>query len=123
MQLIAIIIQIVEYVLLIYFGLASIYIFIYSFAGLFYKKRSYLNQDKLKKIAILIPGYKEDTVIIEVAKSALQQNYPLNLFDVIVIADSFRLETIKELKSLSVKLIEVHFNKSTKAKSLNKAME
>lgn len=123
METVTIIIQAIEYLLVAYFGLASIYIFVFAFAGLFYKKRIYSDQGKYKKIAILIPGYKEDAVIIKVAKSALQQKYPLNLFDVVVIADSFRLETIKELEALPVKLIEVHFDKSTKSKALNRAMD
>jgi len=61
-------------------------------------------------------------VIIGVAKAALHQKYPMNLFDVIVIADSFLQETITELKALPIKLIEVSFDKSTKSKALNYAM-
>ncbi|WP_090122067.1 glycosyltransferase [Lutibacter oricola] len=73
-------------------------------------------------MAVLIPGYKEDEVILEVAKSALEQDYPKNLFDVVIIADSFKKETISELETLPIKLIEVSFEKSTKSKALNKAM-
>ena len=65
MQIIAIIIQIVEYTLLAYFGFASLYIFIFSFAGLWYKKREHTVVKKIRKIAILIPGYKEDEVILK----------------------------------------------------------
>jgi cellulose synthase/poly-beta-1,6-N-acetylglucosamine synthase-like glycosyltransferase len=76
----------------------------------------------MKTIAVLIPGYKEDQVILEVAKLALQQDYPSNLYDVVIIADSFQKETLNELKVLPIKLIEVSFEKSTKSKALNKAM-
>jgi len=123
MQAITIIIQIIEYAFIAYFGFASIYIFVFSFAGLFYKKRKDHCSGEIRKIAILIPGYQEDEVILEVAKSALQQKYPLNLFDVVVIADSFKQKTIQVLKTLPIKLIEVRFEKSTKSKALNKAME
>ena len=123
MHILTILIQILEYVLITYFGFASLYIFIFSLAGLFLKKRKYSNSGLMRKMAILIPGYKEDNVIIEVAKSALQQKYSLNLFDVIVIADSFQQATITKLKALPIKLIEVSFDKSTKSKALNKAME
>ena len=74
-------------------------------------------------MAVLIPGYKEDAVIIEVAREALKQNYPSNEFDVVIIADSFRSETLKELAKLPIRLIEVSFDVSTKSKALNKAME
>mgnify|MGYP000489116805 CR=1 FL=1 len=85
----------IAFLLLAFFCLISI-------ASLFYKQQVYPSAGKLKKIAVLIPGYKEDEVIIEVAKSALQQKYALNLFDVIVIADSFQEETITKLKTLAL---------------------
>ena len=77
---------------------------------------------KLKKMAVLIPGYKEDAVILDVARKALQQDYPPSLYDVVVIADSFQKDTLERLSHLPIKVIEVSFEKSTKSKALNKAM-
>lgn len=57
------------------------------------------------------------------AISALQQQYPMGMYDVVVIADSFKEETLQILRGLPVKLIEVQFEKSTKSKALNRAME
>ncbi|HAG17357.1 MAG TPA: N-glycosyltransferase [Bacteroidales bacterium] len=71
----------------------------------------------------MIPGYKEDEIIVEVCKDALEQDYPKDKFDVIAIADSYRAETLSALRELPIKVIEVSFEKSTKAKALNKAME
>jgi cellulose synthase/poly-beta-1,6-N-acetylglucosamine synthase-like glycosyltransferase len=62
---------------------------VFSIASLFYKQKIYADNGN-KKIAVLIPGYKEDGVIIEVATLALQQEYPSNLYDVVIIADSFK---------------------------------
>jgi len=73
-------------------------------------------------MVVLIPAYKEDVVILDVAKSALKQNYPLDKFDIVVIADSLKNETLLELKQLPIVLIEVSFEQSTKSKALNKAM-
>ena len=112
----------IQLILLIVLGLATLYIFIFSFAGLFYKQPVYKEAEKLRKIAVLIPGYKEDEVIVDVAASALKLDYPKEFFDVIVIADSFQPETLNTLKSLYIKVIEVSFEKSTKAKALNSAM-
>lgn len=114
--------NLIQIVLLILLGLATLYIFVFSVAGLFYKQPTFKSKGDLKKIAVLIPGYKEDEVIIEVANSALLQDYPSNLYDVIVIADSFLEETLQDLKALPIKLIEVSFDISTKSKALNKAM-
>jgi cellulose synthase/poly-beta-1,6-N-acetylglucosamine synthase-like glycosyltransferase len=112
----------IQLIILVLLGLATLYIFIFSFAGLFYKQRKYTTAKKSRKIAVLIPGYQEDEVIIEVAKSALQQQYPSDLFDVVIIADSFKPETLAALKTLPIKVIEVSFDKSTKSKALNKGM-
>lgn len=114
--------NIIQILLLVFLGLATLYIFIFSFAGLFYRQMPFLLDGELKKIAVLIPGYKEDAVIVEVAIAALQQSYPSEFFDVIIIADSFQPKTIEALKKNPIKVIEVSFEKSTKSKALNAAM-
>ena len=122
MNIIQLIIHSIEFILVIYFGYASIYILVFAFAGLFKIKTKSIVESKERRFAVLIPGYKEDAVIIEVAKDALLQAYPKHLFDVVIIADSFQDTTLKALKSLPLKLVEVSFEKSTKSKALNKAM-
>lgn len=114
--------NIIQIVLLTLLGLATLYILIFSIASLFYKQKKYADNGNMKKMAVLIPGYKEDEVIVEVANLALQQDYPSDLYDVVIIADSFQKETIVELASLPITVIEVSFEKSTKSKALNKAM-
>ena len=118
-QLTYLVIQIVLYTALL---LSTLYIFVFALAGLFYKQPSFSAHAVLRKIVVLIPGYKEDEVIIDVAKEALAQDYPMDKYDVVIIADSFQPETITLLKELPVKIIEVKFDKSTKSKALNKAM-
>jgi cellulose synthase/poly-beta-1,6-N-acetylglucosamine synthase-like glycosyltransferase len=113
----------IEYLIFGYFVMSGLYILIFSIAGNYYKKRRTPRQRNQNKIAVFIPAYKEDTVIVEVAKSALEQNYTSNQFDVVVIADSLKTKTISALKVLPIRVIEVSFQKSTKAKALNKAME
>jgi len=114
------VIQIIVFTVLL---LSTLYIFVFAFAGLFYKQISYPASPTLRKIAVLIPGYKEDDVIIEVAKDALAQDYPKEKYDVVIIADSFQPETIMQLRQLPIKVIEVKFDKSTKSKALNMAMD
>lgn len=118
-----VIFNVLQIVVLIILGLSTLYIFIFSFGGLFYKQLPYPVSVRNRKIAVFIPGYKEDEVIVEVAKAALKQNYPPESYDVIIIADSFQPETISKLRELPIKVIEVVFEKSTKSKALNKAME
>lgn len=123
MENLKLIIRIIEFIAYIYLSIGAIYILIFSIAGKFKRKihKSVLN--KKQKFAVFIPAYKEDNIIIQTAKDALNQSYPKNFYDVIVIADSLKQSTIQELKKLPILLIEVSFEQSTKAKALNKAME
>ena len=114
------------YILQIFFlivlSINVLYHFVFSVASLF-PIRLYLPEAfYYRKIAVLIPGYKEDNVMIDVAQDALNQDYPRGKFDVVVIADSFAETSIAQLNELPIKLIEVSFDKSTKAKALNQAM-
>lgn len=115
--------NIIQWVFFGYLFITSVYIFIFAFAGLF-KHRKRKPKDQIqRKFAVMIPGYKEDEIIYEVCKDALQQDYPQELYDVVAICDSYEPETIAKLKTLPIKVVEVSFEKSTKAKALNKTME
>lgn len=114
---------IIELTLLFYFGYVSLYSFMLSFAGLFYKNKKAPEAKTLRKIAVLIPAYKEDQVIPGVAAEALKQNYPSEFFDVIIIADSLKSSTLEKLRALPITVVEVFFEKSTKVKALNHAMQ
>ena len=114
---------IIEIILLSYFGYVSLYSFFLSTAGLFYRTLNPPEARRWRRVAVLIPAYKEDQVIIGVAEQALQQNYPSDYFDVVVIADSLKPVTLQKLSILPIKVIEVSFEKSTKVKALNRAMQ
>lgn len=114
---------IIEFLLLSYFGYVSLYSFFLSTAGLFYRNRKAPEAGTLRKLAVLIPAYKEDQVIPGVAEQALEQNYPADFFDVVVIADSLQAATLQKLRALPIKVVEVSFEKSTKVKALNRAMQ
>lgn len=116
---IALIIQIVIFT---YLALSTLYFLLFSVAGLFNYHVKSSSETKLNRFIVLIPGYKEDMVIVNVASNALEQDYPKEFYDVAVIADSFQQETIDRLKQLPVKVIEVVFKKSSKSRALNKAM-
>jgi cellulose synthase/poly-beta-1,6-N-acetylglucosamine synthase-like glycosyltransferase len=117
-----ILLTVIEYILIIYALYVSIYTFVLGGSSIFYKRPSYLYNKPKSKFAVLIPAYKEDGVIISVAQDALEQDYPAELYDVVVIADSLKPETLIKLHALPIKCIEVSFEKSTKVKALNKAL-
>lgn len=123
MDIIRIIILIIEWTVFVFFAMAVVYILVYGIAGLFYKQKPVITKSKLRKFAVLIPGYKEDSVIVNVAKEATKQKYPKELFEIIVIADSFKKETLDALKKLPIRVVEVSFEVSKKSKALNNCME
>lgn len=114
--------HLLNYLLILIFGFSTLYIFIFAIAGLFSFKQKEPIDNKQRRFAILIPGYKEDTVVVEVAKEALTQNYPSELFDVIIVADGFRQDTLNTLKKLDIRLVVVELEFSTKSRALNAAL-
>lgn len=117
------VLKIIFLLLFLYLAIATLYYFIFVVASLFPLRRQRLKTvSKKRKMAVLIPGYKEDAVILEAAQDALKQDYPSDRFDVVVVADSFKPDTLESLSKLPIKLIEVSFEISSKSRSLNKAM-
>lgn len=112
-----------EVIVYIYLSVAAVYFLFFAFLGVFPYRRKVHPAPAIRRMAVLIPGYKEDIVILEVAEASLKQSYPSEAFDVIIVADSFKPETVQALKKLPLKVVEVVFDKSTKSKSLNAAME
>lgn len=99
------------------------YLLFFSLAATLRKRTQLAPAKDLRRIRIFIPGYKEDSVILSTARAALEQDYPQDLVDVVVIADSFAQHTLAALRSLPLKVVEVSFEKSTKGKALQKAIE
>lgn len=99
------------------------YLLVFSIAGTLGRKKKFAVAKTLRTIRVLVPGYKEDNVIINTAKAALEQDYPKEKFEVMVIADSFSPQTLISLRSLPIRVLEVAFEKSTKGKALHRALE
>jgi len=123
MDILILLINLLQCFLWTYLAIVGSYLFLFAIAGLFpMKQHPGLPGRADKRIAVLIPGYKEDNVIIGVAEAALKQDYPPELYDVVIIADSFQPATLDQLKKLPIKVIEVSFDLSTKAKALSAAV-
>ncbi len=120
-----IILTILLYVLGGYLTLAVGYYSLFCWASLFFKIKPAANQktNTLARIVLLIPAYKEDAVIESTVQNALQQDYDAHKYDVVVIADQLQPTTLTRLQQLPIQVIEVYFQKSTKAKALNFALD
>ncbi|HRJ30931.1 MAG TPA: glycosyltransferase family 2 protein [Cyclobacteriaceae bacterium] len=111
-----------ELVIFTFFLLNTVYVLILSIAGHFYKKKVVPQASKFNRIAILVPSYKEDKVILHTTTELLKLDYPKSNYDVIVIADSLEDKTIETLKKTDAIVIPVAFEKSMKSRSLNHAL-
>jgi cellulose synthase/poly-beta-1,6-N-acetylglucosamine synthase-like glycosyltransferase len=112
----------VELLAFVYLAFTDIYLFTFAFSGLFPLKRATRKPGKKRKFLVLIPGYREDAVIIDVAREALKQDYGTENYDVVIIADGFKPETIEKLKKINVRVVEVELECSTKSRALNAAL-
>jgi cellulose synthase/poly-beta-1,6-N-acetylglucosamine synthase-like glycosyltransferase len=105
----------------VYAALSAAYLLLLALAGRMFYKNKFTSSNVNKRIAILVPAYKEDNIILSTARHLLQLDYPPELFRIYIIADSFRAETLEQLKQLPLTVLEVSFVKSTKAKALHDA--
>ncbi len=110
-------------VVFIILALQSIYLFVFALAGRLFPLKRCKPSHKQGSFVIYIPSYKEDTVIVDTAKAALAINYPADKKQVVVIADSLQPSTLLALRELPIQVVEVSFDKSTKAKALNVALQ
>ncbi len=116
-------IHIAEYIIYTYLVFNTFYLFVFAFAGVFPLKRDKKIPLKNRKFIVLIPGYREDSVIIDVANEALKQDYGRENYEVAIIADGFKKETLSALKKIDVKVFEVQLKFSTKSRALNAALD
>lgn len=116
-------IHILDTLLFILIGGSIGYLLVFSFAGMFKRSFTYPPAKKKYRFAILFPAYKEDLIIEESVRSFLQIDYPKEQYDVIVIADQLKKVTLENLQSLPIKVLNVNFENSSKAKALNFAID
>lgn len=114
-------IDVLFWILGIYLLLNCCYLAFFALLGLFNLPKSKKEANTYRKIAVLFPTYQENVVIVESVKTALKHQYQ-GVFEVVVIADGLQPETITHLKGLGANVIEVFFEKSTKGKAMQFAM-
>ena len=109
-------------ILFVIFALQVAYIFIFASANLIRRKDDYPTARKQKSFVILYPAYKEDDVIMDAVDSMLSQNYPTTQYEIVVISDQMKANTLKQLRQLNVTVLEVTFENSSKAKAMQFAI-
>jgi len=123
------IIHILEIILWFVIAGSVVYVVFFAIISLFYEKEDRIAihaaalSNRMTKFLILYPAYKEDAVIINAVEQFLLQDYPKDLYTVIVISDHMKPETNERLKKLPITLLQPTFDKSSKAKAMQFAIE
>ena len=118
-----IILDTIDSILFFLMALSVGYLFIFAAASMAKTTYSYPLAKKRYRFAILFPTYKEDKVIVQTVCSFLQQEYPKENYDVVVISDKMKEITNQHLRQSPIDLLIVDFENSSKAKALNFAMD
>ena len=128
-------IHIIDIALWLFMATSVAYILFFALVSTLWKKRvsrltRYLTGQALamrKKehfsYLILYPAYNEDRVIVNSVQKFLAQYYPYSCFHVVVISDHMQPETNQKLAELPITLLQPVFEKSSKAKAMQYAMD
>ena len=116
------IISAIDLLLFVGVSLTALYMTVYSIAALFCRRQKVETAKRQNRFIVLIPSYRNDNVIEQTVKSILGQTYPQRLFDVTVISDHQKEITNFRLAQYPITLLTPDFKSSTKAKSLQLAI-
>ena len=128
------IIHVVEIFLWLLLAASGAYILFFALVSMMWKKQesplssymdrlSALREPKSHTFLVLFPAYNEDRVIVNSVHTFLGQYYPYEDFHVCVISDHMQPETNEKLRQLPITLLQPIFEKSSKAKAMQYAMD
>lgn len=129
------IIHIIDILVWLLLAASTLYILFFALVSTLWKKRvneftQFLTGQKLamrekeySSFLVLYPAYNEDRVIVPSVRTFLGQYYPYHAFHVAVISDHMKPETNQALSELPITLLQPVFEKSSKAKAMQYAMD
>ena len=135
MSIVWLILHIVEIFLWLLLAASGAYILFFALVSILWKKTesplsAYLEgqlrsmrEPRQFTFLILYPAYNEDRVIVNSVTTFLGQYYPYKGFHVAVISDHMQPETNEKLAQLPITLLQPVFEKSSKAKAMQYALQ
>ena len=121
--------HITEILLWVIMAASVAYVVFFAIISLFYEKDDFATAHatslnyRERRFLILYPAYNEDSVICDSVEKFLEQDYPTGKFQVVVISDHMTDETNQQLRALPITLLTPSFEKSSKAKAMQYAIE
>ena len=122
------IIHIIEFTVWVILACSVAYVVFFAVISLFYDREDQIAihaaalKNQMTRFLILFPAYKEDRVIINAVEQFLLQDYPTDFFKVVVISDHMQPETNDILSKMPITLLTPIFEKSSKAKAMQYAI-
>jgi len=121
-------IHIADIMLWLFAACSVAYVAFFAFISLFYDKKDQIAlhaaalSNRTTRFLILFPAYNEDRVIVNAVEQFLLQDYPKTHYTVVVISDHMQPKTNEILGKMPIKLLTPTFEKSSKAKAMQYAM-
>lgn len=112
----------IDWILFIWITLTVIYIGVFAITSLFARHSDTPKAKTQNRFIILIPTYKNGKSVMMTVKSVLGQSYPMRQFDITVIADKEDEMTLFHLAQQPITLLTPNFEKSSRIKSLQLAI-
>ena len=92
----------IDWILFILLALCVGYLLFYAIASKFYRPQKLSEAHIQRRFLVLFPAYKEDRVIVSTIRSFLKQEYPKEMYDVLVISDQMQPDTNAALQALPI---------------------
>jgi len=121
-------IHIADIMLWLFAACSVAYVVFFAFISLFYDKKDQIAlhaaalSNRTTRFLILFPAYNEDRVIVNAVEQFLLQDYPETHYTVVVISDHMQPNTNEILGKMPIKLLTPTFEKSSKAKAMQYAI-
>lgn len=118
--------SVLHYIDLVAFILLSVsvgYLLIFTISAKFAPRRIYPETSTRHRFLVIFPAYKEDRVIVEAVTTFLEQDYPAEKYDVVVVSDQMEAATNEQLRQLPIQLLIARYENSSKTKALSLAMD
>ena len=122
------IIHIIEFTVWGILACSVAYVVFFAVISLFYDREDQIAihaaalKNQMTRFLILFPAYKEDRVIINAVEQFLLQDYPPDFYKVVVISDHMQPDTNDILSKMPITLLTPTFEKSSKAKAMQHAI-
>ena len=113
---------IIDWILFILVSLTVLYLGFFALTSLFVRHSETPKAKKQNRFIVLIPSYKSGKSLEMTVRSILGQSYPMRQFDITVIADKESEMTLFHLAQQPITLLTPNFEKSSRIKSLQLAV-